>query len=254
MTIPLVFRTLESENYHTICITYLPAMRTVVLLLLTSMSFSVYSQQTETPGFLTEIGRSTDGLIKACLQVDENGYEKELLIYKNGKNWDTLSIARERESDMGDTCFIQTTQIDQKGLKEVVLSWSGQLSHSYGGPLGGGFDHKCTKHEIWNLNTGKKLFAAQSAYYHEESTGYYSKTDSSVLGTRTATCSYQYAFSVTKEGKIVISDLKEKNSVRYEDETIDGIKEEKNDCSSSRPDHRPGVYLFRSGKFVRAGK
>lgn len=229
-------------------------MRPVILLLLTSIPFFVYSQQTETPGFLTEIGRSTDGLAKACLLVDKNGYGKELLIYKNGKTWDTLSIAREGDSNMGDTCFIQTVQIDQKGLKEVVLSWSGQVSHSYGGPLGGGFDNNFTKHEIWNLNTGKRLFAAQSVYYHEESAGYYSKTDSSVLGTRTSTCSYQYAFSVTKEGKVVISDLKEKSFVKYDDETVSKSKEEKNDCSFSRPDHKPGVYVLRGGQLVREGK
>src|ERR1044072_3179641 len=141
-------------------------MRLVIFLMIASMSFSVYSQQATIAGFLTEIGRSTDGLVKACLLVNKNGYGTELLIYKNGKNWDTLSIVREGDSDIGDTCFIQTVQIDKKGLKEVVLSWSGQGSHSYGGPTGGGFSNKFTKHEIWNLNTGKKLFAAQSLYYN----------------------------------------------------------------------------------------
>ena len=229
-------------------------MRLLILLTITSMSFSVYSQQTETTDFLKEIGCSTDGLVKACLLIDKNGYGKEVLIYRNGKNWDTLSIAGEGDSDIGDTCFIQTVQIDQKGLKEVVLSWSGQGAHSYGGDPGGGFSNKFTKHEIWNLNSGKKLFEAQSVYYNQESTGYYSKTDSSVLRTRTVTCSYQYTFSVTKEGRVVISDLKKNNSVTYDDETVNRIKEEKNACSFPMPDHKPGVYIFRSGQFVRPGK
>lgn len=225
-------------------------MRLVILLMLTSMSFTVYSQQTETSGFLRQIGCSTDGLVKACLLIDKNGYGKELLIYKDGKTWDTLSIAREGDSDIGDTCFVQTVQIDKKGLKEVVISWSGEGSHSYGGNPGGGFFTKFTKHEIWNLNTGKKLFAAQSIYYNQENMGYYSETDSSVVRTRTQTCSYQYTFSVTKEGKVVISHLKEKNSVTHDDETVNRIKEEKNACSFP-PDHKPGVYLFRGGQFVR---
>src|SRR5689334_21835409 len=108
-------------------------MRLVILLMITGLSFSVYSKQTANPGFLKEIGRSTDGLVKAGVLVDENGYGKELLIYRNGKKWDTLSIAREGDSDIGDTCFIKTVQIDKKGLNEVLLSWSGQVSHSYGG-------------------------------------------------------------------------------------------------------------------------
>lgn len=229
-------------------------MRPVILLMLIGMSFSAYSQQTEPSGFLTEIGISTDGLVRACVRVDKNGYGKELLIYKNGKTWDTLSIAREGDSDIGDTCFIQTVQIDQKGLNEVVLSWSGQASHSYGGSPGGGFINKFTKHEIWNLNTGKKVFAAQSVYYNQESVGYYSETDSSVLRTQTQTCSYQYTFSVTKEGKVIINHLEEKNSVTYDDETLNRAKEEKNDCSFSMPDHKPGIYVFRVGQFVKEGR
>jgi hypothetical protein len=204
----------------------------------------------EAPGFLTEIGCSTDGLVKACVLVDKNGNGKELFIYKNGKTWDTLSIAREGDSDIGDTCVIQTVQIDQKGLKEVVLSWSGQGSHSYGGFPGGGFFNEFTKHEIWNLNTGKKLFAAQSVYYNQEKMGYYNERDSSVLRTRTETCSYQYTFSVTKEGKVIISHLKEKNSVTYDDETVNRIKEEKNACSFQMPDHKPGIYVFKGGQFI----
>lgn len=229
-------------------------MRPVILLLLTSISISAFSQQKETSVFLKEIGCSTNGLIKACLQVDKNGYGKELLIYKNGKNWDTLSIAREGDSDMGDTCFIQTCQIDQKGLKEVVLSWSGQVSHSYGGSTGGGFLNKFTKHEIWNLNTGKKLFAVQSEYYQEENMGYYGEADSSVLRSRTVTCSYQYTFSVTKEGKVRISHLVENNAVTYDDETVNRIKEEKSVCSFLKPDHKPGVYVFKNGQFIREDK
>lgn len=229
-------------------------MRPVILLMLTSLSFSVYSQQTEATGFFSEIGSSTDGLVKACVLVDKNGYGKELLIYRNGKTWDTLSITREVNSDIGDTCFIQTVQIDQKGLKEVVFSWSGESSHSYGGLPGGGFFNKFTKHEIWNLNTGKKLFAAQSVYYNQELMGYYNETDSSDLRNQTITCSYQYTFSVTKEGKVVISHLKVKNSVTYDDEAVNRIKEEKNACSFPMPDHKPGVYVFKGGQFVREGK
>lgn len=221
-------------------------MRPVILLLLTSLSLSVYSQQTS--GFLTEIGCSPDRQVKACLLVDRNGYGKELLIYRNGKKWDTLSIAREGDSDIGDTCFIQTVQIDQKGLKEVVLNWSGEGSHSYGGPTGGGFFNKFTKHEIWNLDTRKQLFAAQSEYYQEESIGYYSKPDS-VLQTQTVICSYQYAFSVTKEGKVRISNLKEHNAV-----TDDNGVSKKSDCSFSKPDHTPGVYVLKNGQFIKEGK
>jgi hypothetical protein len=229
-------------------------MKPVILLMLSSMYLSVYSQQTEAAGFLTQIGSSTDGLVKACVLVDKNGYGKELLIYRNGKTWDTLSIAREGDSDIGDTCFIQTVQIDQKGLKEVVFSWSGQGSHSYGGFAGGGFVNEFTKHEIWNLNTGKKLFEARSVYYNQEQTGVQSKTDSSVLRTRTETCSYRYTFSVTKEGKVVISQYKEKNSVTYDDETDNKIKKEKNACAFPMPDHKPGVYVFKGGQFVREAK
>jgi hypothetical protein len=221
-------------------------MRPVLLLLLTSISLSVYSQQTS--GFLAELGCSPDRQVKACLLVDQNGYGKELLIYRNGKAWDTLSIAREGDSDIGDTCFIQTVQIDQKGFKEVVVSWSGEGSHSYGGSTGGGFSNKFTKHEIWNLNTGKKLFAAQSEYYQEESIGYYIKPDS-VLQTQTVICSYQYAFSVTKEGKIKIGNLEEHNAVTDDNGTVN-----KNACSFSRPDHTPGVYVFRNGQFIKEGK
>lgn len=85
-------------------------MRLVILLILTSISVSLYSQQTGSPGFLTQIGSSTDGSVKACLLVDKNGYGKELFIYRNGKTWDTLSIAREGNSYIGDTCFIQTVE------------------------------------------------------------------------------------------------------------------------------------------------
>jgi len=212
-------------------------MKPVILLMLTCISMSVYSQQTQATGLFTEIGSSTDGLVKACVLVDKNGYGKELLIYRNGTTWDTLYIAREGDSDIGDTCVIQTVQMDQKGLKEVVLSWSGKSSHSYGGHPGGGFSNEFTKHEIWNLNTGKKLFAAQSVYYNQESIGYYNKKDSSVLRTRTKICSYQYTFSVTKEGKVVISQLKEKNA-----------------CSFLKPDHKPGVYVFKGGQFIREGR
>lgn len=229
-------------------------MRLLILLIISGLSSSVYSQQNASPGFLTVIGRSTDGQVKACVLVDKNGYGKELLIYKNGKSWDTLSIAREGDSDIGDTCFIQTVQIDKKGLNEAVLSWSGQGSHSYGGVPGGGFVNKFTKHEIWNLNTGRKLFAAQSVYYNEESTGYYNKKDSSVIRTRTQSCSYQYKFSVTKEGRVVISNLKEKRSVTYDNESVNRTKEEKIACSFPMPDHKPGVYILKDQQFVRAGK
>ncbi len=229
-------------------------MRPVILLMLTSISLSLYSQQTDSRGFLTQIGSTTDGSVRACLLVDKNGYGKELFIYRNGKTWDTLSIAREGDSDIGDTSFIKTVQIDKKGLKEVVLSWSGQGSHSYGGVPGGGFSNKFTKHEIWNLNTGKKLFAAQSVYYNEEQTGFYSETDSSDLRTRKVTCSYHYTFSVTKEGKVVISQLKVKNAVTYDDEKVNRIREEKNACSFSMPDHKPGVYVLKGEQFVRAGE
>lgn len=226
-------------------------MRPLLLLILISFCSSGFSQHTERPGFISETGRSANGLVKLSLLVDQNGYGKELLIYKKGKNWDTLSIARDGDSDMGDTCFLQTVQIDQKGLQEVVLSWTGGGSHSYGGPTGGGFVNKFTKHEIWNLDTGKKLFEAQSMYCNEESVGINSETDPSILRTRTETCSYWYTFSVTPTGKIMIRDYKEKNSVTYDDETVNRIKEEKNACSFPMPDHKPGVYVFRGGKFVR---
>ncbi|OQP56759.1 hypothetical protein [Niastella populi] len=229
-------------------------MKPVILFLLTSISVSLYSQQTGTPGFLTQIGRSTDGSVRVCLLVDNNGDGKELFIYRNGKSWDTLSIAREGDSYIGDTCFIQTVQIDKKGLKEVVLSWSTQFSHSYGGSPGGSFSNKFTKHEIWNLNTGKKLFAAQSVYYNEEHTGFYSGTYSSDLRTRKVTCSYRYTFSVTNEGKVVISRLQVNNSVMYDNETVNRIKEEKNACSFSMPDHQPGIYVLRGQQFIRAEK
>jgi hypothetical protein len=229
-------------------------MRPVIVFLLTCISFSLYSQQTDRTDFLTQIGCSTDGLVKACVLLDKNGYGKELFIYSNGKTWDTLSIAREGDSDIGDTCFIQTVQIDKKGLKEVVLSWSAKLSHSYGGEPGGSFSSNCTKHEIWNLNTGKKLFAAMSVYYNEEVLGEYSKKDSSVLIDRTQICSYSYTFSVTKEGKVVISNLHKKNSVTYNDETVNRTHKEKNTCAFPMPDHKPGVYILKGEQFVRLGK
>lgn len=190
-----------------------------------------------------EIGSSPDSTIKVFFH---NGNGTYILFYKKGVNWDTLTIADGSASISA--CTIRAIQIDGKGLDEVVISWTNEMSHSYGGYPGGGFFNKYTIHEIWNPDTRKKIFSSQSDYYNQEINGV--PVNDSVAITQTVTCSYSYKFAVTAKGQVLISNVKKNNSVRYDDDTTNKIKKERNACSSIKPDHKEGVYILKDGAFV----
>ena len=225
-------------------------MRTVITYIFFFIALSGFGQQEGSLAHLELVGSSCDSLVKAFLQIDKNGDGKYILVFKKDLNWDTLEFAGDGSPAIQDTCTIRTIQIDRKGLKEVIITWSLHMSHSYGG-LGGGFENSYTMNEIWNLDTREKIFSAQNAYYNFETT-VYAENDSADQIIRTVICSYSYDFAVTDNGQIVISNMKEDNSVTYGDDPHNKIKKEKDACSFSPPDHEEGVYIYKEGEFIWA--
>jgi hypothetical protein len=220
--------------------------RVTIICIVCFITFPGYGQPVNKAGFREEIGSSPDSTVKAFLQVDSTGNGTYMLQYKKDRQCDTLTFA---DGSAGITsCTVKTIQIDGKGLKEVVISWTIQMSHSYGGP-GGGFLNTYTLNEIWDLDRRKKIFSAQSAYYNEETT-VSPGNDSTAGNERTVICSYSYQFTVTANGQVVIGPVKQNSSVTYNEDTTNRIKKEKEACAWPKPDHKAGTYILKNGVFV----
>jgi hypothetical protein len=224
--------------------------RISILTFFLSTAIRCYGQPSDSTNW-TELGSSEDGTLRVFSIGTESMIDKYVIKFNQGLTWDTLSFAD--ESAQIDSCIIKTIQVDRKGLREVMISWTLRLSHSYGGTMGGGVTTNLTRNEIWNLETRKRIFAATSNYYNWENTN--SEIDSIGRYEETISiCSYSYDLNVNDKGEIIVSNLKESNSNETTDYGDNGVVISKTTkssdiCLDSRPDHQVGTYKFKKGHY-----
>lgn len=221
------------------------ALKTTLTIAFLLIGLRGFCQENDTIKYWREVCSSQDGAVK----MFENQY-KYFLKYKNLGKWDTLTFADGSASF--DSCTIEKAQIDKKGLKEIIVSWTIEMSHSYGGT--GGFYNKYTMHEIWSLDMRRKIFSAQDHHYNWENT--YAEPDTATgmdFMSRTEICSYSYDFNVNNKGQVEIKNLKKDHSVTYDEEngqTVSKDESSENACPLTAPDHEEGVYVLKKGQFI----
>ncbi|MCD6066226.1 MAG: hypothetical protein K0S33_1052 [Bacteroidetes bacterium] len=211
-------------------------MKQAVISTLLLLAFQAFGQKSGPAWHLK--GQTKDGTVKAYLMWNDIGGHEEYLVYKKENRADTLAFCDYFYDLYPDTFMLKSIQIDGKGLKEIVVSWSLQYSDSMN--KGKAIKRSLTFNEIWDPDSRKKIFSAQNSFYehHVFASTFADKHPSDTLRD-TITCSYRYDFSVDSQGQITIKNTK-KNFKPV------------NVCK--QPDNEEGVYLFKNGEYVLTKK
>lgn len=132
-----------------------------------------------------------------------------------------------------DSCTIEALQIDNKGLKELIITryWKSPFVDYMGNVINWSSDIILTENEIWNLDTKKKIFSAISRYSIIKTTTYYEWKYSE-------SSSYSYDFMIDNKGQVSIKNIKVNN---LSDKPILNI---------AKPDHKEGFYVFKNEEYI----
>jgi len=204
-------------------------VRQIIIALLLIISFQSVGQINNLNRGIV-LGYTSDSTVKVVFEPKESEGKKYYLIYQNGPQYDTLSFPYKIYCD---SCRVKVLQIDNKGLKEVIITWhwKSPLIDYSGNAIDWNSNIIVTANEIWNLDTKQKIFSAISRYSLIKTTIYCNWQYSEI-------CSYSYDFMIDDNGQVSIKNIKTNN---LSDKPI---------FSLVKPDHEEGRYVFRNEQYI----
>ena len=171
-------------------------------------------------------GQLKDGTVKAFAVPDKDsqttGSAKWNLVYKNRQSkWDTLTFAP-KATVVVDSILLTALQIDGKGLKEIVLTYTINLAYKTAIKER---QNRYTINTIYNLDTRTIIFFARSEYYY--------LNKEKIINTDS--CTYSYNFSIDHQGTVIVKNVK---------------KYFLGSCDPSLVDKSEGIYVFKDGQYI----
>ena len=173
---------------------------------------------------------TSDSTVKIISDPKESEGKKYYLTYQNGLQYDTLFFSYIYYCD---SCRVKAIQIDNKGLKEVIITWywESPLIDYSGNVINWSSNIIVTANEIWNLDTKQNIFSAISRYSLIKTTTYCNWQYSEI-------CSYNYDFMIDDKGQVNIKNIKTNN---LSDKPIFNLV---------KPDHQEGLYVFKNERYI----
>ena len=159
---------------------------------------------------------------RARISEDENGLG--FYYWKDGE-WKSFLLDDEVISSYNEKTLMTTMQMDGKGHKEIIIHENRWIIHSYGDTLGG-WEYSYSSFFIFNVDTDTLLFSATDKY----GAGEFSNQSESYSG-------WEYGLHLA-QNEISI------DSLTFTQDTITPTE--------IKPDHKPGRYIIRNGKYVLA--
>lgn len=159
------------------------------------------------------------------------------------------------------TANLQALQLNGKGLPEIVVRWTFEAHHNYGGQpelgeggIAGGWYYNFEMVDVWDLDADSILFTAITHYAQEnsETEGVRKDSlsddaeDSIDLVTHETKCGWEYAITFNSDHSIAISDP-EMDS--YEKISVNDVETSTTPMECA-PDHYAGTFVLRHGIYV----
>ncbi len=170
--------------------------------------------------------------------------DKDFLVYQRGNKLDTLLLNEaDHRQVFGDNCQLTAIQIDGKGLKEVLLTFTVSESVSANDEPGKArfYKYEHTINEIWNLDSGSQLLMFTGSYFnYNKVTDYIGNIQTAVYidsSIHIDSCYYSAKVSMDAKGTITLKNIK----LNYEERCGNDIWIRK---------HGRGTFVFKGGKYV----
>jgi len=202
----------------------------LILSIAFTLNLSLTIGQVSGHKLVRNVGSTADSTIQVIFeQVDT--CMKRYLIYENKNSIDTLFFSWTENLFHSNTCQIEQIQIDEKGRKEIHITWTFTSTPGRGDYIGGqtswGEQRKFINHEIWNLDTKERLFRAVSLNSIDKYTTYHGLDEKTI----NSHSYWTYDFLIDDHGRITISNIKK--------------------TKDQFPDNTEGNYTFADKKYYK---
>ena len=207
-------------------------MKQVIILILLFLNVQAIGQVGDSSVWHLS-GELKDKSVKAYYVRYKNRSSRNVLVFKKGKQSDTLDLADDRTTFpiFSDTCTLEAFQLDGQGSDEIVISykynWANEKQSIH-----------YTTNVIWNLDTRKNIFFATNDYnFRSKETIYKVNASGAVMDSITYvdSCLYSCNLNLKTKGVLIIENVKQNGHCPYNNL----YKKEK------------GVFAFRNGWMVR---
>ncbi|MDD3740371.1 MAG: hypothetical protein PHH30_03950 [Bacteroidales bacterium] len=205
--------------------------KSITAIILVILCLQVMAQENNSKNYRI-CENNSNGLVSEVFESKKNTeYFRNIVFVKDGIK-DTLFI---KGTTGTDSCRIKTQQINNSGQEEIIITWycSNPPVEVIGNATNKIYRTSSVIHEIWDIDTKKKLFSSLSSFKQEIVMSYIGIEFNSIF------CGYDYDFSVNNDGKISIKDI------------VLQVSDADYYCKELKVDHEEGIYYIENGKFVR---
>ncbi len=158
---------------------------------------------------------------------------------------------------------LQAMQLNGKGLPEIIVQWTFEAHHNYGGQpelgeggIAGGWSYSFTMVDVWDLDADSILFTAISNYAQENSetegirkdslSENEAEEDTIDLVTRETNCNWEYEVTFNTDRSITLS---MPTADAYEVISVNDVEKSRSPIECT-PDHLGGTFVLRRGVYV----
>ncbi|MFN8299948.1 MAG: hypothetical protein U0T75_12645 [Chitinophagales bacterium] len=232
----------------------------IKLLLLSFLCLSYAAKAGDT----TELARLDKPAVAFITYYDDSlGNDVFYWELKRGKKTKHLPAYNFDGIERAQTATLQAIQLNGKGMPEIIVQWTFEAHHNYGGQpelgeggIAGGWAYGFTMVDVWDLDADSILFTAITNYAQEnsETEGVRkdslaendAKEDTIDLVTHQTNCSWQYEVTFNTDRSITLS---MPVADGYEIISLNDVEESRTPMECT-PDHLGGTFVLRRGVYV----